>query len=229
MAAFVTRKALSRRTLLAGIGAGIALPWLDAMAPAFAGPRRGKGTVRSVFCFVPNGAKMDDWKPDGQSFSKSLAALKPLRGKVSALSGLALDGAKAHGDGPGDHARAAASFLTCAHPRKTGGADIYAGESIDQVIARHVGDETRFRSLELGLEGGRAGGVCDSGYSCAYSNNVSWRTPSQPMAKETNPRQLFARLFGDPDSVEGELERPSDAWSGAASSTTPSKTPRTCG
>lgn len=205
MAAFLTRKALSRRALLLGAGATVALPWLDAMQSALAGPERLP--IRSGFVFVPNGASMDDWTPKGAGWSKTLAPLKPLRRSVQVWTGLALDGARAHGDGPGDHARAAGSFLTCAHPRKTGGADLQVAVSIDQVIAQAHGDATPFASLELGLEPGRAGGVCDSGYSCAYSNNISWRTPSQPMAKETNPREVFARLFGDPDDAQSRAER----------------------
>ena len=109
--------------------------------------------------------------------------------------------ARAHGDGPGDHARAAASFLTCSHPRKTGGADIRAGVSIDQRIAQQVGGDDAFPSLEVGMERGPAAGVCDSGYSCAYSSNVSWSAPDRPVVKETSARAVFARLFGDPEQA----------------------------
>ncbi|MDJ0974059.1 MAG: DUF1552 domain-containing protein [Planctomycetota bacterium] len=206
MANIVLRRHLSRRAFLAGTGAALALPWLDAMTPAFAGP--SKRPTRSVFVFAPNGAKMDDWLPSGGHVSsKTLAALAPHKKNVTLLEGFAVDGARAHGDGPGDHARCASAFLTCAHPKKTGGADIHVGISIDQVIASHIGGETRFASLELGLEPGRAAGVCDSGYSCAYSNNISWRTPNLPNTKETRPRAVFERLFGDPDAVGNELER----------------------
>ena len=115
------------------------------------------------------------------------------------LSGLALDGARSHGDGPGDHARSSASFLTCAHPRKTGGDDIHVGVSVDQVIAEHDRGRVPFASLELGMEAGRSSGSCDSGYSCAYSNNVSWRAPDTPVAKEVDPRAVFERMFGSAD------------------------------
>jgi len=199
----VRRSILDRRSFLRGAGACVALPWLDAMRPACT--RRERPPVRSVFLFAPNGKKMDDWTPaeEGAGFAAPflLEPLEPLRNKVLVLSGLALDGARAHGDGPGDHARSAASFLTCAHPRKTGGADIHVGVSVDQVMAESMRGQTPFASLELGMEPGRSAGVCDSGYSCAYSNNISWRAADTPVAKEVDPREVFARLFGDPDAA----------------------------
>jgi len=201
-------RSLSRRTLLRGAGAALALPWLEAMQPALQPgvAQRGRLGPRAVmFVFSPNGKKMDDWTPreTGTDFvlPHSLEPLTTLRSRLSVHSGLAIDGGNAHGDGPGDHARAAASYLTCAHPRKTGGADIHCGVSIDQVIAGKVGHATAFASLELGVEGGAKAGICDSGYSCAYSNNISWRTPSTPVAKETDPKVVFRRLFGDPEAI----------------------------
>lgn len=195
---------LDRRTLLRSAAACVALPWLDAMQPARpAAPPRPK--VRCLFVFAPNGKKMDDWTPaaagTGFELPPTLQPLQPLRPALTVLSGLGIDGGRAHGDGPGDHARAAASFLTCAHPKKTGGADLRAGVSIDQLLAAAIGDRTPFASLELGLDRGAAAGVCDSGYSCAYSNNVAWKDAGTPVVKETDPRQLFARLFGDPDAA----------------------------
>jgi hypothetical protein len=209
----IRNRSLDRRTFLRGAGATLALPWLDAMVPA-----RGAVAlppVRSLFVFAPNGMKMDEWTPaeTGRKVTLPflLEPLAPVRERVTVFTGLAIDGGRAHGDGPGDHARAASSFLTCAHPRKTGGADIHVGESIDQVIAARLGSATPFPSLELGMEPGAAAGICDSGYSCAYSNHVSWRTPTTPVAKETEPRALFARLFGDPqqalDAAERERQR----------------------
>ena len=115
---------------------------------------------------------------------------------MNILSGLALDGARAHGDGGGDHARSVASFLTGAHPRKTNGADIQNGVSVDQATAEQVGDATRFASLELGLEASAQAGNCDSGYSCAYASNMSWRGATNPVAKEIDPAAVFDRLFG---------------------------------
>lgn len=203
MAEFLTRRALSRRALLRGAGASLALPWLDAMVPAGRAAPAPRRVPRVLFVFAPNGVHVESWRLPGprleDGLSPTLAPLTPHRGALTVLSGLTIDGGRSHGDGPGDHARSAASFLTCSHPFKTGGAEIRAGVSIDQVLAREVGAATAFPSLELGLEGGRAAGVCDSGYSCAYSNNVSWRTESTPMAKETDPRAIFTRLFGDPD------------------------------
>ena len=177
-----------------------------ACAPAIRKP------VRSVFVFYPNGVNPQHWRPDGvgrsAKYGRTLAPLQPLRDRVTVFSGLAIDGGRAHGDGPGDHARAASSFLTCAHPRKTGGSDIHVGVSVDQLMVEHLGVATTFPSLEVGMERGRKSGVCDSGYSCAYSGNISWRTPSTPVAKETNPKAVFARLFGDPDvAYDAEIMR----------------------
>ncbi len=194
---------LDRRRFLEGAGASLALPFLDAMLPARG--VSGSRPLRAVFVFAPNGVKTDDWFPrgEGRSFAlpNSLEPLKERRKDVTVLSGLTLDGARPHGDGPGDHARAAASFLTASHPRKTGGADIRAGVSVDQVLARRIGGDTPFRSLELGVDRGRRAGSCDSGYSCAYTNNISWKAPGTPVPKATRPKDVFRRLFGDPDAA----------------------------
>ncbi|MFY9343937.1 MAG: DUF1552 domain-containing protein [Planctomycetota bacterium] len=205
----IRQRNLDRRTFLRGASAAVALPWLDAMQPALARPVAAP--TRALFVFSPNGMNMKLWRPEGDGrdarLVNTLAPLQPLRERVTVFTGLAIDGGRAHGDGPGDHARAASSFLTCAHPRKTGGADIHVGISADQVIAAQVGAATPFPSLELGMEKGAQAGICDSGYACAYSNNVSWRSPSVPVAKETDPRALFARLFGDP---QGAADREAD-------------------
>ena len=202
------RRPLDRRTFLRGAGAVVALPWLDAMVPALS---RCAPPVRAVFVFSPNGMKMDDWTPrdKGSSYIAPflLEPVQEHRKDVLILSGLTLDGGRSHGDGPGDHARAAGSYLTCAHPKKTGGANIHCGTSVDQEIAGAVGSATPFASLELGMERGRRAGVCDSGYSCAYSNNIAWKTPTTPVAKETDPREVFTRLFGDPDDALDAEER----------------------
>lgn len=198
------KKAISRRAMIRGTAAVMALPWLEAMQPAcLRAPAKSAGPARALFIFSPNGKHMEAWKPKekGRRFplTPTLQALEPVRKSVTVISGLALDGGRDHGDGAGDHARAAASFLTCAHPKKTGGQDIEVGVSIDQILAKELGAATKFPSLELGCEPGRAAGICDSGYSCAYSNNISWRTSSLPMPKETKPRAIFNRLFGITD------------------------------
>lgn len=194
----MSRPKISRRALLRGAGAAVALPWMEAMAaargPAPEGPRR------MAFFYVPNGVHMKDWRPEkeGRDFELPwiLEPLAPVKDELLVLSNLAQDNARAHGDGPGDHARSLSCFLTGVHPRKTDGANIEAGVSVDQVAARHLGAATRIPSLELGVERGGQSGNCDSGYSCAYSSNISWRTPTTPSAKEINPRLVFDRLFG---------------------------------
>lgn len=191
---------LSRRTILRGAGTLLALPWLEAMLPRAAAAQSAQPPLRAAFVFFPNGAIMPDWTPTatGATYDlpRTLAPLAKVKDKLLVLSGLAQDNARAKGDGPGDHARSAAAFLTGEHPTKTGGADIKAGVSVDQVAAEKLAPLTRLPSLELGLESGRNGGQCDSGYACAYSNNISWKTPNTPMAKELQPKLVFERLFG---------------------------------
>ena len=212
-----TARPLHRRTILKGIGAAVALPWLEAMTarvlPATSSAYAGESGAprRMAFLFTPNGIHMPDWTPriEGTAFELPWI-LEPLalhKQELLVLSGLAQDQAQAHGDGPGDHARSAAVFLTGAHPVKTSGANLRVGVSVDQVAARAVGSATRFASLELGLEGGRQNGGCDSGYSCAYSNNISWRTPTTPSSKEVNPRLVFERLFLEGRPGETKQER----------------------
>jgi hypothetical protein len=203
-----TQKHLSRRTLLRGLGAAAALPLLDSMTPAFAGPA---SPCRMVFVYFPNGVQMSSWIPDTEGPSAPLPRILPpvleplaaFRNDITVLGGLTVDGGRAHGDGPGDHGRAGASYLTGAHPKKTFGRDLQAGVSVDQYVARELAGRTRFASLELGCEEGIQGGNCDNGYSCAYSNSISWRTPSTPNPPEIRPRAIFERLFGagdfDPD------------------------------
>jgi hypothetical protein len=209
----ITRKHLSRRTILRGIGTTIALPFLDAMRPAFAATAPANPSpMRLAFVYVPNGIIMSDWTPatEGSGFElpRILKPLEPFREQTLVISGLRQNNGFAQGDGAGDHARAAATFLTGAHPKKTYGADIQAGISVDQVAAQHIGQSTRFKSIELGLDDGRVVGNCDSGYSCAYSNSISWSTPSTPMPPEINPRAAFERLFGaEPETAEARARR----------------------
>jgi Protein of unknown function (DUF1552) len=198
----ITGTHLPRRTFLRGLGASIALPMLDAMTPALARGATGAvaGPKRLVFTYVPNGVSMTGWTPQsaGAGFELS-TVLKPLaayRDDMLVLTGLAQKNGMALGDGPGDHARAAASYLTGVHPKKTAGADIQNGVSADQIVAEHLGKTTRFASLELGCDDSRTIGNCDSGYSCAYTNSLAWRSETAPMPPETNPRLVFERLFG---------------------------------
>lgn len=196
------KKSLSRRTILQGLGTAIALPLMDSMSPTrllSAASPKDRPPLRMGFFYVPNGMHMPDWTPkqEGNKFDlpPTLARLSDHRETFNVLTGLTLDGARAHGDGGGDHARSVAAFLTGSHPRKTNGADIQNGISVDQATAKFVGDKTRFSSLELGLEASAQAGNCDSGYSCAYASNISWRGPTNPMAKEIDPGAVFDRLF----------------------------------
>ena len=197
---------LSRRTVLRGLGTAIALPWLEAMVPiarAAEGPGRSAALPRRIaFLYVPNGVHMRDWTPPeaGSRFalSPTLQALEPFRDDLLVLSGLAQNNASPFGDEGGDHARSLACFLTGAHPLKTDGANIRAGVSIDQIAAGQIGQATRLPSLELGIDPSAQAGSCDSGYSCAYSSNISWKSATMPMAKEIDPRLVFDRLFGRP-------------------------------
>ena len=194
---------LSRRTMLRGLGTGIALPLLEAMEPvALAGPaRKAAAPVRMAFLYVPNGIHMADWTPAatgaGYELPPTLEPLAGLRGDFSILSGLGQRCANSNGDGPGDHARAMASFLSGVQARKTEGLDIHCGTTVDQIAAATIGRTTRFPSLEIGADVGKTSGTCDSGYSCAYSSTISWRSETQPLPKENDPKLIFERLFED--------------------------------
>src|SRR5207302_7158545 len=188
---------ISRRTALRGIGATLALPLLEAMAgsggiaraaEAVAGAAApAQAPLRMATFFLPNGVWLPNWKPtkEGADFDlpPTLEPLAPFKDHLLVLSGLTQDAARAHGDGGGDHARSASAFLTGIHPRK-GGNELHLGVSMDQLAARKAGEQTRFPSLELGLERGGSAGECDTGYSCAYSNNISWQSETSPMPKE---------------------------------------------
>jgi len=221
-----SRYPISRRTILRGIGTAMALPMLDAMMPGAVGGVAGAaaeaaGTggsaaapVRMAMFFPPNGMCMEDWMRAGEGecfeLPPTLKALQPLRDQINVLSGLALDNARAKGDGPGDHARSAAAFLTGAHPYKTAGKDIKLGISVDQMAAKQIGNETRLPSLEVGLDKGAMAGNCDSGYACAYSSNISWSSETTPVPKEVNPAKVFDRLFGpasEREAAEGRAKR----------------------
>ena len=190
----------------------MALPHLDSLVRAgdiaVGTPPAPTGLPRRMaFVYVPNGANMADWTPGdiGTDFKLPfiLEPLEPVRRDVMVLSGLTHDKARPNGDGAGDHARASATFLTATQARKTSGVDIRVGVSVDQVVAQKAGDQTPFRSLELGCDRGQSSGSCDSGYSCAYQFNIAWRTPTAPMPPETKPRLAFERLFsiGQPNET----------------------------
>jgi|HubBroStandDraft_6_1064221.scaffolds.fasta_scaffold09189_3 hypothetical protein len=193
---------LGRRTFLRGVGTAIALPWLDAMVPrtARAASAAAKPPVRMAFLFSPNGVVGSSWTPTDvgadYTLSPSLAPLAPVRDEVLVLSGFSQKKGFDMGDGAGDHARSASTFLTGVHPFKTAGANIRAGVSVDQIAAARIGRQTPLPSLEMGIDPGATAGNCDSGYSCAYSSCISWKTPTTPMAKEINPKLVFERMFG---------------------------------
>ena len=200
---------ISRRTVLRGLGVSLALPWMEAMGTttSWAAAEPGRSSPnRLAILYVPNGKNMADWTPkqEGKEFELPpiLEALAPVKSELLVLSGLTADKARAHGDGGGDHARALAAFLTGAQPRKTDGTDIRAGVSVDQVVAGRIGDQTRLASLEIGGEAGAMAGNCDSGYSCVYSSTMSWKSATQPLPKEVNPKLVFERLFSTASAAE---------------------------
>jgi len=200
---------LSRRRFLRGVGTCLALPAFETLRPlaALAAVETRKlaatptgAPLRMAFVYFPNGAIPANWWPKGEGNDFELAAtmqpLAALRSRLQILGGMDHVNATPGPDGAGDHARASGTFLTGVRVKKTAGADIHAGISIDQVVANQVGHLTRFPSLELTCDSVRKSGNCDSGYSCAYQYNLAWRSPTQPVAPEPNPRLLFERLFG---------------------------------
>ena len=211
----ISNLSLPRRTFLRGLGATVALPFLDSMLPAFSPLTRAAGSppIRLGYVYTPNGIigacdkspRPFMWTPRtvgaNFAFSPTMKALEPFREHVNVFSGLAQVTGRALGDGPGDHARATATFLTGVHPYKTGGADFKLGISADQIAAKALGSKTQLASLELGLESQPLAGNCDSGYTCAYMS-MSWRSDTTPLPAEINPRAVFERLFGDAESTD---------------------------
>ncbi|RPI56829.1 MAG: DUF1552 domain-containing protein [Acidobacteria bacterium] len=218
----ITNKTLPRRTFLRGLGTTLALPLLDSMIPASAlrasARQAAKSPVRLGYVYTPNGIigcsdkspKPLMWTPKtvgaNFEFSPTMKVLEPYRESVNVFSGLAQVTGRALGDGPGDHARATATFLTGVHPYKTGGANFKLGVSADQIAAKELGRFTQLSSLELGLEPQPLAGNCDSGYTCAYMS-MSWRAETTPMPAELNPRAVFERLFGDGESTDPAARR----------------------
>ncbi len=204
----ITKKAIPRRTVLRGLGATVALPFLDGMVPAFAASRSAvaKPRTRLGLVYVPHGAVMNNWTPaaEGAGFELTpiLQPLAPFRDRLLVLTGLDNKPALAlQGEPAGGHGRIGAAFLTGVHAKPTEGADFRAGVSIDQIAAAHLGEETQLASLELGLESTELAGACDVGFSCAYVNTICWRSPTMPLPMENNPRAVFERLFGDADTL----------------------------
>lgn len=200
---------VNRRHFLRGLGVCLALPALDSIVPvrAFGATAASPlattpagAPLRMAFLYVPNGVNRKMWRPTGTGadyqLGASLEPLAPYRDDFQIISKLDQKNGTAGQDGAGDHARANASILTGARPKKTAGADIRVGVSVDQIAAQHLNDVTRFPSLELSCDGVRKSGSCDSGYSCAYQFNLSWRSETTPVAPESNPRLVFERLFG---------------------------------
>jgi len=194
----ITKKAMSRRTLLRGMGTAVALPFLDAMAPAMA--QTPKAPLRMAFVYVPNGMDMRNWSLGYEGalgeLSPIMKPLEPVKNDMLVLGNLTHNTGRALLDGAGDHGRCAGSYLTGVQVKKTT-VDILASVSCDQLVAKQIGSQTRFPSLEIGLEDSRQAGDCDSGYSCAYTNNLAWKSSTQPLPPVLDPRQLFERLFGD--------------------------------
>lgn len=209
---------ISRRAFLGGVGASLALPWLESLPRVAQSARWSQTPVahamdgsakRAVFYYVPNGMNMDAWWPAaegvGVPFSRTLQALERHRDRVAVLGGL--NNAPGRPTGAGDHAAGTGAFLTCTQVHKTEGSDIRNGISVDQRIANAIGYQTRFASLQLGGEGGASVGGCDSGYSCAYSRNISWAGPQTPLPKVDQPLLVFDRLFSGFNLDATEEER----------------------
>jgi len=206
----ITRKAMNRRTLLRGTGAVLALPLMEAMMPASSHAAEAAAAARKRLhvIYAPNGMMMEHWTPAkaGADYEMTpiLKPLEPYRNKFQVISGLDHGQAEALGDGAGDHGRCCGTYLTGMHVKKTEGADLTNGISMDQVVAKQYAELTQIPSLEMGLEPPSLVGSCDTGYSCAYTNTLSWSNPSTPLPVTVNPREIFERLFGDGDSLDAK-------------------------
>jgi hypothetical protein len=210
----VTKKAISRRTILRGMGAAIALPFLDGMVPAFAAGKSAVPVLRFGTMYVPAGVALKNFWPatPGRNFETTpiLEPLVPFKDRIVVLGGLSNREADSKGnEGVGDHSRAGTSFLSGAHAKKTDGPDMRAGTTFDQILAEKYSTETQLPSLELTLGANEWIGSCDPGYACPYSRTISWRTPTNPLPMENDPRVIFERLFGDVNSTDpaARLER----------------------
>jgi hypothetical protein len=206
----ITKKAISRRTVLRGVGATVALPLLDAMVPALTASQNtpAKPVRRLGVVYHPNGVVYENWLPKGvgQEFELSpvLSPFEPFRDRLLVITGLADQQAEALGDGGGDHSRASGSYLTGVHVKKSDSI-VYNGVSMDQIAAKAFERETQLSSLQLTVDANNLVGSCDTGYSCAYSNTLSWLTPTLPLMSENDPRVVFERLFGASDSTDARV------------------------
>ncbi len=199
----ITKKTLSRRTVLRGLGVSLALPFLDGMVPAFAGTSAAKPIRRFAAVYIPNGILMRNWKPTteglGFEFTPTLKPLEPFRDSMTVISGLNV----AKNAGASLHSRASTRWLTGVPPKGVQAqAQVAAGVSMDQIAAKAFGQETQIASLELSLEPNDFAGSCDPGFSCAYINTIAWRGPTTPLPMEHNPRVVFERLFGDATTTD---------------------------
>ena len=211
----IFKKHLSRRTFLRGVGVTMSLPLLDAMVPASTALAQtaARARTRLALCFIPHGAVMNQWTPAATGPLELSPILSPLaahKDQVVVLSNLAhaMAGPQGPGDNGGDHTRCPAVFLNGVHPKRTDGADIQAGTTIDQMAAEKIGQDTLLPSLELAIEDySGLVGSCDVGFSCTYMNTISWRTPTSPMPMEINPRVVFDRMFGDGATAKERRQR----------------------
>ncbi|NDJ13491.1 MAG: DUF1552 domain-containing protein [Acidobacteriia bacterium] len=224
----VTQKALARRTFLRGMGLSVGLPLLDSMVPALSFGKTPETPVRMAFVYVPIGAIMEHWNPTYTGalgeLPRILKPMEPFRKEMLLLGNLTHNGGRALLDGGGDHARATGGYLSGVQPKKTaedssygdrsGGntAAIKAGITADQVVANKIGGKTRFASLEVGLEDAQQAGNCDSGYSCSYTNNLAWKSATQPLPPILEPRALFERMFGDSAGLSPEARDRRDLY-----------------
>ncbi len=208
----VTKRSLPRRTVLRGLGATIALPFLDAMAPALTAVSRtaASPTPRMGFFYVPNGMFLPSFHPAGNGgtsfeLTPTLKPLAAFRDQLVVVSGLSNSGVVSTNEGGGVHTRAHGGWLSGVLPKRTEGADLRAGKTLDQYAADKLGADTSLRSLELTIDSNYQVGNCENGYSCAYINSSSWRTATTPLPHERDPRVIFRRLFGDGGSVAARL------------------------
>ena len=209
---FITKKALPRRTVLRGMGSLVALPLLGAMVPALTATGRTAASPisRLGFFYAPNGMFLPNFHPTGNGgrdykITRILSPLKDYREQMIVVSGLSNNGLVSPNEGGGVHTRAHGGWLSGVLPKRTEGADIEAGKTVDQFAADVLGKDTSLRSLELTTESNFTVGNCENGYSCTYQNSTSWRSPTTPLYHERDPRVVFQRLFGDGGSVEARL------------------------